>query len=208
MALAFLSVLLAYLLGSLPTAYIFGKFLRGIDIRQHGSGNVGATNVLRVIGKGPGIAVFVIDCAKGFAAVAVLPELINKIFPGQLSGGDVFRLSLAGAVIAGHIWTCFLSFKGGKGVATTAGAMLGLYPAVFISGLIVWIMVFYLWKYVSLASIAAAVSLPVFSILTNESLTTTAFMAALSLLAIYSHRDNVKRLIQGTEARFVKMKKM
>lgn len=207
MLFAFLCVITAYLMGSFPTAFVFGKLLRGIDIRQHGSGNVGATNVMRVIGRGPGILVFIIDCMKGYFAVTLLPVFVNRFFPGELFGNDAFYLALAGAVVAGHIWTCFLSFKGGKGVATTAGAMLGLYPAIFFSGLVVWVMVFYLWKYVSLASLAAAISLPVVSVLTNENLTTTLFMAVLSMLGVYSHRGNIKRLMQGTETRIIKMKK-
>ena len=199
------SVILAYLMGSLPTAFIFGKILKGIDIRQHGSGNVGATNVMRVIGRGPGIAVFVIDSSKGFFAVTLLPVLVNRCFPSDLFENSAFYLFLAASVVAGHVWTCFLGFKGGKGVATTAGVMLGLFPAIFFSGLVVWVMVFYLWKYVSLASLSAAISLPVVSVLTNENFTTTVFMAGLSMFAVYSHRENIKRLVQGTENKIVKM---
>ena len=207
MLFAIFSVALAYLMGSFPTAYICGKLLKGIDIRKHGSGNVGATNVMRVIGRGPGLAVFVIDCLKGYVAVTFLPVFINRYFPGDLFDNSLFYLVLAAAVVSGHIWTCLLSFKGGKGVATTAGVMLGLYPAIFFAGLIVWAVVFYLWKYVSLASLAAAISLPVVSVLTNEDLPTTVFMAALSMLGVYSHRENIKRLVQGTEKQLVKMKK-
>jgi acyl phosphate:glycerol-3-phosphate acyltransferase len=207
MLFAIITVASAYLMGSFPTAYVFGKVLKGIDIRQHGSGNVGATNVLRVIGRGPGIAVFVIDVLKGFVAVTFLPVLVNRYFPGELYQSGIFYLVIATAVVAGHIWTCLLSFKGGKGVATTAGAMLGLYPAIFFSGLVIWVAVFYLWKYVSLASLAAAVSLPVVSVLTNEDISTTVFMAVLSMLGVYSHRENIRRLMRGTENRFVKMKK-
>jgi glycerol-3-phosphate acyltransferase PlsY len=194
-------------MGSIPTAFIFGKLIKGVDIRQHGSGNVGATNAMRILGRGPGLAVFAIDCFKGFAAVTFLPDYINKIFPGDLYENSVFYLVLAAAVVAGHIWTCFLSFKGGKGVATTAGAMLGLFPAIFFAGLVVWVLFFYLFKYVSLASLAAAVSLPVVSVLTNENLTTTIFMAILCLLGVYSHRENIKRLVQGSERKIVKVKK-
>ncbi len=207
MLFAIITLVLAYILGSFPTAFIFGKVMRGIDIREHGSGNAGATNVGRVIGKWPGLAVFVIDCAKGFIAVTFLPRLVYGLLPGDPYYNNIFYLLLAASVVSGHIWTCFLRFKGGKGVATTAGAMLGLFPAIFFSGLIVWVTVFYLWRYVSLASLAAAVSLPVVSILVKEELSTTVFLAFLAFLGVFSHRQNIKRLIQGTENKSVKLKK-
>jgi acyl phosphate:glycerol-3-phosphate acyltransferase len=204
----FFSILSAYLIGSIPTAFILGKLVKGIDIRKHGSGNVGATNAMRVIGKGPGLAVFVIDSFKGFAAVTLLPFVVNDLFSGgDLYGNSTFYLVLAAAVVSGHIWTCFLGFKGGKGVATTAGAMLGLYPVIFFSGLIVWILVFHLWRYVSLASLAAAISLPILSVLIDQDLVTTVFMAGLCFLGVWSHRDNIKRLVQGTEKKIVKPQK-
>jgi acyl phosphate:glycerol-3-phosphate acyltransferase len=201
------SVLSAYIVGSIPTAFVLGKVLKGVDIRQHGSGNVGATNAMRVIGRGAGLSVFAVDSLKGFAAVTFLPAVVNDFFPGDLYGNSGFYLILAAAVVSGHIWTCFLSFKGGKGVATTAGAMLGLYPAIFFAGLVVWVLFFYLWKYVSLASLAAAVSLPLVSVCTNEDLITTSFMVLLCFLGIYSHRENIKRLIKGTERKAIRHQK-
>ena len=203
-----ISLIAAYLLGSMPTAYIFAKVLSGVDIRAHGSGNVGATNVARTIGKVPGIIVLVIDILKGFAAVAILPLIIKKIFPDT---GDSFNetvLVLLGmAVIFGHIWTVFLKFKGGKGVATTAGAMIALSPVIFGIAIVVWIIVFSIWKYVSLASIVAAITLPIASVITGKSFMFVVFSAVVCMIGIYTHRTNIKRLIQGSENRIVKDKK-
>ena len=198
------AILAAYILGSIPTAYIFGKVLKGIDIRQHGSGNVGATNVFRVFGKGPAIIVFIIDVLKGFIAVTIIPYYLRPLVP-EISYS--VYLVLGAAVIAGHIWTCFLRFKGGKGVSTTAGVMAGLSPLVMVGGLLVWIIVFSLWKYVSLASIAAAVSIPVLAVVTGQTIEFVIFSACLCMVGVFSHRANIQRLIQGTEKKMVKAEK-
>jgi glycerol-3-phosphate acyltransferase PlsY len=204
MIYAVLAVVIAYLIGSIPTAYIFGKVLKGFDIRQHGSGNVGATNVFRTIGKIPGIIVLVIDFLKGAVVVTLLPLALKKLFPGTSIPYEDIYIFLGAAAIAGHIWTVFLRFKGGKGVATTAGVMVGLFPVIFLIGLVVWVVVFAIWKYVSLASIAAAVSLPILAVLTGKDLKIVLFMAILCMVGIYGHRDNIKRLIQGKENKIVK----
>ena len=192
-------ILISYLIGSLPTAFIFVKVLKGLDIREHGSGNVGATNAARVIGKGAALIVFIIDFLKGTFAVTLLPIIISKIF---MKTGDIesYMLIFSGAaVIAGHIWTVFLKFKGGKGVATTAGVMAGLAPVILIIGLVVWGIVFSIWRYVSLASLCAAVLLPILSVILGKDLSFIIFCSVLCLIGVYAHRSNIKRLIQGTE---------
>lgn len=206
MVYVILSVLLAYLLGSIPTAYIFGKVLKGIDIREYGSGNVGATNVFRSVGKIPGIIVLVLDLVKGLVAVTLIPYLVRMVYQEPAAYGSVYLISLGAAVIAGHIWTCFLRFRGGKGVATTAGVMIGLYPVAFGIALVVWVIFILIWKYVSLASIAAAVSLPIIALIRGEDMATIVFFSILAILGTYSHRSNIKRLIQGTESKIVKVK--
>ena len=203
----FIGSLIAYLIGSIPTGYIFGKVLKGIDIRKHGSGNVGATNVFRTVGKSAGVAVLVLDFFKGFIAVTILPAGLAKIFPEVPIADSSLYILMGSAVIAGHIWTCFLKFKGGKGVATTAGVMAGLFPVIFLSGLVIWVIVFAVTKYVSLASLAAAVSLPAFALITGKDIKIILFTSVLCMVGIYSHRSNIKRLIQGTENKIVKVKK-
>lgn len=196
-------VLFSYLLGSVPTGYIFGKVLKNVDIREHGSGNVGATNVFRAIGKIPGIIVLVIDFLKGFLAIAVLPILLGKVFPGLKESGANTLVFAGMAVIAGHIWTIFLQFKGGKGVATTAGVLAGLAPVLLFSCLCVFVLVFSIWRVVSLASVCAAVMLPIFAVIFNEELFFILFCSVLCLVAVFAHRQNIKRLIRGEEKRLM-----
>jgi glycerol-3-phosphate acyltransferase PlsY len=202
-----IAIVAAYLIGAIPTAYIFGKALKGIDIREHGSGNVGATNVARTVGKVPGLIVFVIDFLKGMVAVTVIPAILQSFLP-DLRGSYSFAYILLGAAaIAGHIWTCFLKFRGGKGVATTAGVMAGLSPGIFFGCMGIWIIVFAIWKYVSLASIVTSIALPVFAVLAAKKMDFIIFCAVLCLVGVYVHRSNIKRLIQGTESKIVKAKK-
>lgn len=202
------TLLVAYLIGALPTAYIFGKLLKGIDIRKHGSGNVGATNVFRTVGKIPGILVFIIDVLKGAAVVVLLPLVVKTIDPDAfILSYDYFYILLGASAIAGHMWTCFLKFKGGKGVATTAGVMAGLSPGVLGVCLIVWIVVFSLWKFVSLASICSAVFMPIFSLIIGKSLEFIIFTTILCIVGVHAHRSNIRRLIQGTERRLVSSSK-
>jgi acyl phosphate:glycerol-3-phosphate acyltransferase len=207
MFFALAAVAAAYIVGSIPTAYIFGKMLKGIDIRKYGSGNVGATNVFRTVGKLPGIIVLVLDYIKGFIPVTLFPQVVRMLTDDPVAESGILIIAIASAAIAGHIWTCFLGFKGGKGVATTAGVMTGLYPGIFLAGLIIWVAVFMIGKYVSLASIIAAASLPVLALVFQKSLTDIIFMSILCVIGLYSHRSNIKRLIQGEEKRIVKVKK-
>jgi len=201
-----LSIAAAYLIGSVPTGYIFGKAFKGVDIRKMGSGNVGATNVYRTVGKIPGVAVLVIDFLKGAICVTLLPAALQNLSPAVGITRSGMCILLGSAAIAGHIWTVFLDFRGGKGVATTAGVMLGFLPKIFLGGLVVWVVVFAVCKYVSLASISAAVSMPVLSLATGEGIGVILFTSALCMVGVYSHRSNIKRLIHGEERRLVKVK--
>ncbi|MFH1878516.1 MAG: glycerol-3-phosphate 1-O-acyltransferase PlsY [Candidatus Omnitrophota bacterium] len=203
-----LCMIASYLLGSVPTGYLFAKILRGIDIRDFGSGNVGATNVFRTVGKVPGIIVFVLDFMKGFVAAVFIPVFFkNLFFPYENVGAYIGILS-GTAAIAGHIWTVFLNFKGGKGVATTAGVVAGLSPLVVIVCFCLWFFVMSVWKYVSLASIAAAVALPVVAVIAGKDFYFIVFCCVLCLLGAYSHRSNIKRLLSGNEAKIVKSSKI
>lgn len=197
-----LTVLVAYLLGSIPTGFLVAK-ARGIDIRTVGSGNIGATNVFRILGKPAGLFVLLADGVKGWLAVFVVAKLICAwCFPdaGSLSR-EWFAMCAGMAAILGHNFTCWLYFKGGKGIATSAGALVALLPVPLLIILAVWIIVFAFTRYVSLASILAAFTLPFAAWIVGESLNITLVSAALAVLAIFKHRANIKRLINGTENR-------
>lgn len=191
------SLLICYLIGSIPTSYIFGKVLRGIDIRQFGSGNVGATNVYRVVGKLPGALVFIIDVAKGIICTTLIANLFLHF--GISMNSEVYRMTLGFVAIVGHDWTIFLKFKGGKGVATSAGVLIGMAPKILILGFIVWVVVF-LWKrYVSLASISSAVSVPVFFSILSYPVPYVIFSSLICAVTVYKHLPNIKRLVRGEE---------
>ena len=177
----------SYLLGSIPTGFLWAK-ARGIDIRKVGSGNIGATNVMRALGKGPGSVVLLIDAAKGF-----LPVFLAR------DRGVELQMICCVAVIAGHNWTCWLKFKGGKGVATSAGALAAMLPVPLLCGLAVWGVVFGISRYVSLASVCGAVALPVATWWKNpDFFWLTVFLSA---IVIYKHKANLQRLRAGTENR-------
>jgi glycerol-3-phosphate acyltransferase PlsY len=184
----------SYLFGSIPTGYVWGR-ARGIDIRQSGSGNIGATNVMRTLGKGPGVAVLAIDAVKGFLPVFLPP----RVFPDL--DRNALQILCCLCVIAGHNWTCWLHFKGGKGIATSGGALLAFLPGPLLCALGVWLVVFAIGRYVSLASICAAVALPVAAWLMLKETTLIVFTAIVGGIAIYKHRSNIQRLMAGTENR-------
>jgi glycerol-3-phosphate acyltransferase PlsY len=196
-------VIVSYLLGSIPAGFLVGK-ARGIDVRSQGSGNIGATNVFRVLGRKAGIMVLAADAAKGFAAARWAPGLALQFFPSAVAGREGLALAAGVASILGHNFPCWLRFKGGKGIATSGGVVLAWAPAACLTALALWGLVFAVSRYVSLASIAAALILPFAVWYCNGSATMTAVMAALSLLAIYKHKENVWRLCKGTENRFVR----
>ena len=207
MILLIISMILAYIVGSLPTAYVVGKLLKGIDIREYGSGNVGATNVVRTVGKGAGIFVFIVDFLKGTFAVTIIPLILSKLFINGDEPMSIVYILAGVSAISGHIWTCFLRFRGGKGVSTTAGVMAGLSPMVLIASLLVWILVFFLTRYVSLASLIAGLAMPVIALFMGKSVDFIAFCGILCVVGTYSHRSNIRRLINGTESRFVRSEK-
>jgi acyl phosphate:glycerol-3-phosphate acyltransferase len=191
----------AYLLGSIPTGFLVAR-ARGVDIRQHGSGNIGATNVFRILGKPAGIFVLLADAAKGWCAVWLVAPQVAARFSGGNHAAEGTALLAGILAILGHNYTCWLRFKGGKGVATTAGVLLGWTPMGFGIALAVWLVMFAVSRYVSLASIAAAVSLPIATWAGGQPTGFIIATAALGLLAIYKHRDNIQRLLKGTEHRF------
>jgi acyl phosphate:glycerol-3-phosphate acyltransferase len=198
---AALSLIIAYFIGAIPTGFWAGKMLKGIDIREHGSKNMGATNVMRVLGKGPGIVVLLIDILKGILPLTVVPNLLGITDPLVL----VF---IGAAAVAGHNWTIFLGFKGGKGVATSLGVLIGL--AIQISGIRpvllivvgVWIVVFASTGFVSLASILAATALPILMVTYNAPFPIKVLSILLCVFIVLRHRSNISRLLKGQENRF------
>lgn len=187
--------LISYLLGSIPTGYLAGK-LRGIDIRSVGSGNIGATNVFRALGRTAGTVVLALDILKGFCACRFVPAMFEAVPSENL------RIVAGIAAILGHNYTCWLRFRGGKGIATSAGVLLGWMPLVLLIVLAVWILVFAASRYVSLASVSAAVALPAVAWFTDASGRMTVIAALVGALAVYKHRSNLRRLLDGTEHRF------
>lgn len=192
-----LSGLVGYLLGSISFATWIAR-RHGVDIFQEGSRNPGATNVKRVLGKKAGNTVFIMDFLKG-AAAALLPLLLASPQYREL----LSIVAILGA-IGGHSFSVFLKFRGGKGVATTMGGFLALAPYVLIIGLVLWVLVFYSLRYVSLASILFGVSLPVSAYFLGESNWVLVFCGLISLLLIVRHKSNIVRLLNGTENRFSK----
>jgi glycerol-3-phosphate acyltransferase PlsY len=193
--------LASYLLGAIPFGYLIAR-ARGVDIRRLGSGNIGATNVFRSVGKGWGILTFVCDALKGFAPVFFLPRIAGGGgSAGELQGVQVLCACMA---IAGHNWPVYLGFKGGKGVATSTGALLGLAPAGLGIGLGVWLVVFVSGRYVSLASLVAAVVVGgcAWPLYAKQGWLIPITLTALTALVVWRHRGNIQRLAQGTEHRF------
>ncbi len=195
----------SYLLGSIPSAYLFGRLLKGIDIRKSGSGNVGAANAMRVLGRGAGITVLFLDTLKGFIAVVFLADFI--IANAGAGSQQLLRIGLGLACICGHNWTVFLNFKGGKGVAATLGVLLGLafniagLKSVVAASILTWLLVFFITRIISVASIATAVALPVYMVIFKQPLVLLSLGLILSLFVILRHKSNLKRLMQGKEPR-------
>jgi len=193
-----LTTIASYFVGSLPTGYVVG-LTRGVDVRKAGSGNIGATNAFRVLGKTAGVAVLAIDGFKGFSAARWIPLLALHFFPS--ANEEHLALAAGVAAVLGHNYTFWLWFKGGKGIATSAGVVMAWAPLACAIAFAVWVLTAALTRYVSIASIAAAIVLPIAVWFTRQSIPMTCVMAALSLLAIYKHRGNVQRLRAGTENR-------
>jgi acyl phosphate:glycerol-3-phosphate acyltransferase len=202
----------AYLLGSIPAGYLVAR-ARGIDIRTVGSGNIGATNAMRVLGKPAGIAVLLLDAAKGFIAVSLTAayppdRLFPTIFPTEIVVHPSYHPVMTQAIVAGvfavlgHNYTCWLRFKGGKGIATSAGVYLALAPWAALIALAVFIVALLATRYVSVGSMAAAVALPTAVwILPPHNLLLGIVTTALGVMAVYKHKGNLQRLVAGTENR-------
>jgi len=195
------AMLFSYLLGSTPTAYLYVKVLRGIDIREYGSHNPGATNVMRVVGKRHGLVVLGTDVVKGLMAVLLLRPMAVAGLPASCA--DTWAPILVGlAVICGHNWPVWLRFRGGRGVATSAGVLLALqWPSVVV-GLAVFGLVFAATRTVSLGSLAGAVVVPVAIWFFKGGLVLTVFGAAAALLIVLRHIPNIKRLLRHEELSF------
>jgi acyl phosphate:glycerol-3-phosphate acyltransferase len=205
--------ILSYLAGSIPTAIIVAKVMRGIDIRQHGSGNAGGTNVFRVLGWKAGVFVIAMDIAKGLLATMVIPQLMYGSLPFENATpfDDLTVVKIIGgcAAILGHVWTVFAGFRGGKGLATAAGMLIGLAPVEVAVSFVVFAVVFLISHYVSLGSLSAAVVFPltmffrenIFMVSVPGYHTLIFFSIGISLLIIFTHRANIVRLLKGTENR-------
>ena len=191
-----LTLLLGYLLGSLPSGFLAGKWCKGIDLRTIGSGSTGATNVLRNVGKKPALVVFLVDVTKGAAAVLLAGALTQS---NPLN--DWIQVLAGLAALAGHIWPVWLGFKGGKAVATGLGLFLGLAWPVGLACFGVFMAVFSLSRIVSLASVVAAVSLPLLMAAGSDSNADLVVALVAMLLVLWRHRSNIQRLINGTEPR-------
>lgn len=202
-------LLLAYVLGSIPSAVWIGKKYYGIDIREHGSKNAGTTNMLRVLGKRAAIPVFILDFFKGFAAVSLFSILR---YDADINAAWMINLKILGvfAAVLGHIFPIFANFKGGKGVATLVGAVTGIYPQIVLLCFAVWSLVFLFTHYVSLASMTAGCCFPALVLFystsewsrNNEiSITFIIFSFAVAILLLWSHRKNIQRLKEGTESK-------
>lgn len=187
---------LAYLLGATPTSYWVGKVFHGIDLRQHGSGNLGATNAFRVLGWRSAAPVMVVDVLKGFVPVWVFPAWTQAAFPWAVAFGA--------AAIVGHVFSLWVGFKGGKGVATSAGVFLALAPAAALAALGVWLVLTFSTRIVAVGSVGAAAALPalvaVFPHRGGKGL--VGFTVALAVFVIWAHRSNIRRILRGEENRF------
>lgn len=201
-----LSCLAAYLIGSIPTGFLVAKMFAGKDIRSAGSKNVGATNVYRVAGKIPGVLTLVIDIAKGVIVVT----LVSSFFYSYLPDVDYifYRTFLGLIAILGHIYSVFLNFRGGKGVATTIGVTGAIAPLVLLISLVVWLAVFIPTNYVSLGSLAFGIALPVAAVLLDQPFYVAIFCVLICLMNTYKHRDNIKRLLKGEENKTIIFKKV
>lgn len=213
------SLLAAYFIGSFPFGFWIAK-LKGIDIRDHGSGNIGATNVFRNLGVKFGILVLILDISKGFIPVLFGSAIILKEIPKETLDREslegLIHVSLAIATIIGHNYTFWLGFKGGKGIATSAGALIIFLPEVLLGSVIIWIFVFFTSRYVALASIAAALSLPILTYSLdhnylfpdiNSSKPVLLFGIIAGLMAVWRHKSNIRRIISGKEEKFKKSTK-
>ena len=197
----------SYLLGSIPFGYLAGK-IGGIDIRKIGTGNIGATNVVRTLGKRYGYPVFVLDFLKGFGAVTISMAIAIGLRP-EWGSSEIFGILAAVAAVIGHSFPLWLRFRGGKGVSTSAGALFGLTPLATLIAAVIWGSVFWFTRYVSVASVVTAIALPLIILIMtrlNQIHGNALFYSSLCIAAfvIWRHHSNLSRLIRGTEPRFTR----
>ncbi len=210
-------MLLSYLVGSIPTSVMLSKWRHGFDIRSKGSGNAGGTNVFRVLGWKSGVFVIVMDALKGVLATTVVARLFwdpTLPFYNHTPFDDftIIQMICGGAAVIGHVLTVFAGFKGGKGIATGAGMLIGIAPTEFAVSVVVFFIFFFAFRYVSLGSIMAAAAFPLsliirYNILSDEIhsyKTLVFFSTGIALFLIYSHRANIKRLVEGTERKITR----
>jgi glycerol-3-phosphate acyltransferase PlsY len=199
-------IIFAYLVGSFSSAVWLGRLLRGVDVREFGSKNAGTTNTIRVLGLKIGLLVFFIDVLKGWLAVFVGFLLFLPCAFAEYS--DYFEIMLAIAVVLGHIFPLYTGFRGGKGVATALGATIAIFPLTALLALLLWIVIFICTKYVSLASIFAAISYPFFyGFCFGDSVVLFVFSIFIAVLILIMHHKNIRRLLSGTENRMSFCKK-
>ena len=207
-------VLLSYVVGSIPTSIMLSKWKHGFDIRTRGSGNAGGTNVFRVLGWRSGLFVIVIDTLKGVVATTVIARLFwdpTLPFYNRTPFDDftIIQMICGGAAIVGHVWTVFAGFRGGKGIACAAGMMIGIAPTEFAVSVAIFLALFFAFRYVSLGSIGAAIAFPLSLIIRHNILsdeihsykTLVFFSVGVAVLLLYSHRKNIRRLLDGTESK-------
>ncbi len=189
----------AYLIGSIPTAVWIGKYFYGIDVREYGSGNAGATNTFRVLGKKAGIPVLMIDILKGFFAVKLV--FFQSVYLVDSIPYINLQLAFGIAALLGHIFPVFAAFRGGKGIATLLGIIFAVLPTAALASLVVFLIVLIISKYVSLGSMLAGIAFPIFVnfIFTTESNSLKLFSAIIAVLVLVTHQKNITRLIQGSE---------
>lgn len=198
----------SYLVGAIPFSYMAGKLLKGIDLREHGSGNLGASNTFRIIGVAPGVVVLLLDFAKGFVPVYIAGQLAASY------GLPVHWVTLACAFVAvlGHMFSIYLKFTGGKGIATAGGAFLAIQPYALLGSFIVWVLLFSTRRIMSLATLSAAATLPLFVYVSGRldlwpiHWSYTAVSAVLVIVIFYRHRSNIRRLMAGTEPALARKK--
>ncbi len=188
-------VVLAYLLGAVPSSYVAGRLARGIDLREHGSGNLGATNAFRVLGWKVALPVLVFDVFKGW-----FPPFFFPRWDGSSAGAWI--VAYAAAAVLGHVFSVYVNFRGGKGVATSAGVLLALAPWGVLGGFVVWLLVLAATRIVSLASIVAALAVPLVVLVTGGAPVILGLCVALALFVVFAHRGNIRRLLRGEEHRF------
>jgi len=202
-----IGVIVAYLIGSIPSAVWVGKTFYGVDVRTKGSGNAGATNTIRVLGVKAGLPVLLFDVFKGWLAVYLASYFVPGDFPNN--GFIIYKIVLATAVVLGHVLPIFAGFRGGKGIATLLGVGIAIYPLEVLLVLAIFILMLLIFRYVSLASITAAVSFPfiVIFIFHQDSLPLILLAIFVGIFVPITHRKNIQRLLNGTESKFLFRKK-